>query len=308
MKWIKAYWVQGLIVTVLVAVGGYIGTLRAGIADRDRQLATRVSVITQEDLATLEKRVGDKIERVVGNVTERLEIMEKTPTRTVVSRTVERTGPPGPPGVPGKPGEAIRGPAGLPGQPGAPAAPPALGTPLIPVPDQPRAREQATERIYQHFDPGTLVNCPTPGVPPDVVELIRYPDGRLLSTAPCIWRISDTVVLRPSPPPAARRVFQIKPYIGLGYIDRGLELGVGADLLHLGDASLGVDLRFLRADAAGVAQFGLHHVATAVSFPAFGPHVRAQLGYAWSLRPCTSAGVPAGCVASVWFAGVAARF
>lgn len=107
--------------------------------------------------------------------------------------------------------------------------------------------------------------------------------------------------------PAERRL-EVRPYIGLGWIAGGAEIGVGADILHVGDVSLGADLRFLRADAVGAAQFGLHHVAVAASFPALGPHVRAQLGYALSLRRCLNPGVPVGCVGNAWFVGVAARF
>lgn len=311
MPWILANWRIAAAGFLILAVVGYVGAQQRRITALERQLATRVPVITEADLERL-KRTNEDLVRELGSVRETIRLLAARPGETRIERIIERTGPPGRAGTPGPGG--LPGRAGEVGRPGSPGAPGSEGprgvpgTPLIPVPEQPKAREQAIERIVVHFDSGTLVGCPTLGLPSDVVELLRDPLGRLSSTAPCVWRISDQVSLREVPRAVRQRLFEIRPYIGLGWIAGGAEVGVGADVLHVGDVSLGADLRFLRADAVGAAQFGLHHVAVAASFPALGPHVRAQLGYALSLRRCLNPGVPVGCVGNAWFVGVAARF
>ena len=276
-------WIAGF---VIIAILGYIGVLHATIASTraefdkfKKENEGKIAAVTPADLQRLRNDLGTDIDRTLGGVRERVRLLEDRPQRTVVERTVERQT--GPAGAAGRPGESIRGPAGTPGptgRDGAPGATPvAPGTPLIPPAEQPVARQQAIEKIYLHFDPGTLVNCQAPTLDPDVVELLRDPTGRLSSTAPCIWRIADTVTLRQAPV-STQRLFAIRPYVGAGYVAGLWEAGIGADVLHLGAVSLGVDLRFLRPSPPPVV--GLHHVVVGLSTPFFVPHLRLQAGAA----------------------------
>ncbi len=144
------------------------------------------------------------------------------------------------------------------------------------------------------------------------MELLRDPrTGALASTARCVWKVTDRVRLEtPAARTAApaRQLVQLRPYLALGYLD-GLEGGIGADVFHLGDVSLGADLRIARIGAGQAFQLGLHHVNLGASLPlAVGGHVRGQLGYGISLNRCTSPGVPTGCTSDAWGASVTLRF
>jgi hypothetical protein len=154
----------------------------------------------------------------------------------------------------------------------------------------------ATERIVAHFVPGSLLNCDTVGLEPNAVELLRGPTGRLLSTAPCVWRVQDQVRLQDRPAEAKREsVLALRPHVALGYVAGGFEAGPGAELLHVGRLSVGGDLRVARFFDERTATFGLYHVVVGLSYQLTGP-VRLQAGYAWSLRRCERPGIPAGCL------------
>lgn len=156
--------------------------------------------------------------------------------------------------------------------------------PIIPEADAAKARAAANEQILVHFVPGSLLNCDTVGLDPGTVELLRDPKGAMGSTAPCVWRVTDRVRLE-TPPAVAPRpsLFALRPYLAGGYLDGGLEGGLGADLLHLGKWSLGADLRFARIGTGGAAGLGLYHVVGGVSYPVLTDHLRLQAGYGFAL-------------------------
>lgn len=305
------HWRTAAVLIIALTVIGYIRTLQGQIIDLTRKVGSSVQVVKPEDLDKLKAGVVSEITRQVGGVTDRLTLIENLPQRTVIERTIERTGPPGQPGAPGKPGVPGVGVPGRPGTPGAPGAigPPAPGTPLIPPAKQPEARAQATERIYVHYDPGHLIDCQTPGVPPDVTELLRAPSGELSSTAPCVWKVDDTITLRPSPV-AKPSLFALKPYLALGWVAAGaqqaqngqnallvpgaVEAGIGADFLHVGRFSLGADVRVTRwVPASQSLAFGLFHGVLQGNY-AVTPNTRVQLGYAVALRPDMASGLMLG--------------
>lgn len=235
MGLVLANWKVGVAALLVLSVVGYVGAQNRQIAALHRELGTMVKVIEQRDLERLKER-GELVTELNG-LRETLRLLASRPGETRIERIIERQtgpiGPPGSPGIPGRPGETVRGPVGspgVPGNPGAPGQPGQPGTPLIPPGDAPAARTAAIERINVYFDPGTLL-CATPEK--DVVELLRDPQGRLSSTAPCVWKVSDQVTLRTPPTTAAltlpyhlgliaRAGTNGQAFTGLRYQGRGL--------------------------------------------------------------------------------------
>lgn len=183
-------WKSALVGAVVLATLGLLGSQQLTIARQGRQigdlradLSRAVPTISKEDAAALLAGVAS-VKRDLEGAREEIRRLEGRPG---TERIIERRGPAGSPGTPGP-----SGPAGTP------------GTPLVTPERAPGERERATERILAFFDEGSLVGCQGPGIPPLTVELLRDPTGRLLSTAPCVWKLNDQVFRDPLPPPAAR--------------------------------------------------------------------------------------------------------
>lgn len=115
------------------------------------------------------------------------------------------------------------------------------------------------------------------------IELIEDPGTGAFSAAPnpVVASVTTTQTLALSRP----RLLSLEPYLAVGYIAGGAELGIGADILHLGNLSLGADLRVARWAPGGgqSVSLGLYHIAAAASWP-LTRSVRAQVGYAFALR------------------------
>lgn len=189
---LPGHWKTVLVAIAVFAILGFIGNLQLTIARQGRQigelqreLASTVKAVTQEDLDALAKSVDGSLTREIGTVKETLRLLEsRQPGTRTVERIIERRGPPGP-----------AGPTGSPGAPGKP------GTPIIPPEQQPAARREAIEKVYLTFDDGHLLDCATPTLGnPNVVELLRAPTGGLFSTSPCLGRIADTFTLQEAKP------------------------------------------------------------------------------------------------------------
>lgn len=268
---------------IVLAVLGYVGNLQLTIARQGRQigelradLSRAVPAISREDAEALLRGVAS-VKRDLEGAREEIRKLEGRPGFV---REIVRTGPPGQPGRPGLPGRA-----------GTP------GTPLILPERAERERERATERILAFFDEGSLIGCQGPGLPPLTVELLRDPTGRLLSTAPCVWRINDEV-FRDQILPPRQRLFSFEPYISMGWISGGAELGVGADLLHAGPWSVGAALWVARWAPPASAFACLCHASLGASYAVLG-NVRVLGGYAFALRPDLASGP---------FLGISLRF
>ena len=185
--------------------------LRKEVGELEERLGRTVDVVTKAELDAALKVVGQEIATQVEGLHETIKAVPRGKD-IIFIRDTSRPGLPGKPGVPGPPGKP--------------------GTPLIPPTDQPKAREEAIERILAWFDLGTLVNCDTAGIPPSTVEFLRQPGGRILSTAPCVFRINDELRLREVPPPTPVR----SPWKGLAayhVAGGGWGLGVGYTLASL---------------------------------------------------------------------------
>ncbi|MDR7497926.1 MAG: hypothetical protein QN174_13330 [Armatimonadota bacterium] len=282
---------------------------RTEIAELRQEIGRRVPVVTPQDLDALRSTVSGELTRAVGDLRETVRLLAARPGETRIDRVIERTGPPGPPGPPGTPGRPGEpgdpgspggaGPPGPPGRPGTPGPPDATPTgPLIPEAQAPQAREWATERILAHFVPGSLLNCDAVGLEPNTVEFLRDPAGRLASTAPCVWRVTDQVRLQEPPPvPAIRRepLLAFRPYLALGHVAGAPEAGFGVELMHLGRLSFGGDLRVARFLDGQTATLGLYHAVAGASYQLTGA-LRVQIGYAYSLKRCERPGIPEGCL------------
>jgi hypothetical protein len=195
------------------AAAAQIAALTKTIGAQGKEIETRVRAITQEDLERLRTR-DEVITRQIDTMIETVKILGTTVSSrpggggtTIIEREVRAAPAPNPqPGAPGAPGKDGRdgsaGTAGSPGAPGSPATPSAPPSgPLIPPAAADAARAVATERILADFAPGSLLNCDAVGLTPNTVEFLRSPDGRLASTAPCVWRVRDQIRLeRPATP------------------------------------------------------------------------------------------------------------
>lgn len=165
-----------LVVLLVAAAFGYL--LQQNNALR-RDLARTVEVISEKDKHTA-LALGE-VKRSFELFNEKIEGI-KTPTGPVIIRTVEAKTPT----------------TGAPGANG-------LGRPMISGSQVDLARAGATERIVVGLRAGSLINCPTPGLEANNVELLRDPTGRLLSPTSCVTKITDTVRLREEPPASQRR-------------------------------------------------------------------------------------------------------
>lgn len=213
---LRGNWKVALIALAVVAILGFIGNLQLTIARQGRQigdlradLSRAVPTISKEDAAALRAGVAS-VKRDLEGAREEIRRLEGRPG---TERIIERRGPAGSPGTPGAPGPP--GPAGTP------------GTPLVLPERAPAERERATERILAFFDEGSLVGCQGPGIPPLTVELLRDPTGRLLSTAPCVWKINDQVFRDPILPPPIARPSPWKGIAAYQVMGGGWGLGVG---------------------------------------------------------------------------------
>ncbi len=113
-------------IVLLIVVVGYVGFLQAKVGSLERQLETRISVITPEDLKTLRDMVKANrdavasLERRTDFFGERLTLVGSTLER--IATRVAQPGPPGPAGPPGTPasppGSPLRPPAPIPGSTG----------------------------------------------------------------------------------------------------------------------------------------------------------------------------------------------
>lgn len=115
------------------------------------------------------------------------------------------------------------------------------------------------------------------------IELIEDPGTGAFSAAanPVVASVTTTQTLALP----RSRLLSWEPYLAVGYIAGGAELGIGTDILHLGNLSFGADLRVARW-APGEGQsvsLGLYHIAATASWPIAGS-LRAQIGYAYPLR------------------------
>lgn len=254
-----------LIVVIVVVIGGLLGGLFGGLvilrqarelADLRRTMeaerkeaATKTKTITQDDMEKLLRERDAVIERQFATFGEVLKVIASS-NRPGGPIVIERTTtvPPGAPGAPGAPGkdglgrDGKDGTSGRDGTPGstAPGAPIPTG-PMIPPADAPAAREAAIERIIASFVPGSLLNCDTVGLEPNDVEFLRSPDGRLLSTAKCVWRIRDQIKLTPPAPVTGPTVARWEGRI-LGGYDSTLHGIVGARLTRNLDRTWGIEL------------------------------------------------------------------
>jgi len=191
---------------IAVALAGYIGWLRRDNARLRQERAASVQVMSPDQVRRLVREETGQIVTELGGLRETLFRFQDEFGRRSFGRIVEgKQGPPGPTGAQGPPGPLGRPAVPVPGAPDTSTPPPGPAKPLVPAEEAPRARAQAAERIYLHFRPGSLLNCDA-GFGPDVVELLRQPGGALVSTAPCVWRITDVVtppqVSVPAPAPS----------------------------------------------------------------------------------------------------------
>jgi hypothetical protein len=216
---LQGNWKATLVVLLFLTLGGYVYARDRAqqrrldeqarhIAELTDQLRTRPPTIAQDDLARLMAQFRAEgqaeLRRQAETFRELLRLVaDRGSGPPIIIREVGPPGPPGPPGTSGSPGAP-----GQPGQPG-PATP---SLPLIPEAQVPKIRADATERIVVGFYPGHLVNCPTPGLSdPDAIELLRDPEGRLLSGSRCVRSIRDEIPLQPAPKVELRLLY----YLGL---------------------------------------------------------------------------------------------
>lgn len=288
--------VLGVVLTVgTAAAGAYVVSTNRALEAKDRQLAelgkkleATVAVIDQRDLQRIRDLTALQGEnaalvREVAGVRDTLRILASVkPGETRIERVTERiaTGPPGPPGTPGtsvagRDGrDGTAGTAGAPGASGTPGAAPPSG-PIITEAEAPAARERASEQIFVDFTRGSLLNCATIGLEADRVELLRDPTtGRLASTAPCVYRVTDR--LRLQAPPAVATVavarWARRVYGGWGTADGSI---LGARALYR--AWRGFDVEG-QAECRGKVPGAIPRAATGLcaEFDA-----RVTLGYSW---------------------------
>lgn len=214
------------VVALVLLLGGYvyardrayqrqIARQADKIAQLEDQMRTRPQTVSPQDLARLEalQRQGldAVIERTNAMFAETVRLMNSMLVRVTEARPGS-AGPPGPPGTPGQPGTA-----GTPGEPGTPG-PGVPERPIIPGEKLPEVRAGATERITAELYPGHLVNCPTPGLTvPDAIELLRQPDGALVSGTTCVRRITDEIKLQPAPKIEARLPYYAAASLGISF-------------------------------------------------------------------------------------------
>ncbi len=202
---LPSQWKIGLAIALplLLTIGGLGMQLRAQayqIAVISDQLRSRPQTISAEDLKALtirfEAGMDAVIQRQNAQFAETLRMVANAKGQTIIIRETGPAvpGPQGPPGAPGSPGQ--------PAQPGQPSSPPATppDTPLVPASALPALRGAATERIVATLWPGHLTGCVTPGFDePDALEILRNPDGALLSGANCVKSFRDEIQLAPAP-------------------------------------------------------------------------------------------------------------
>lgn len=178
------------------------------------QMRTRPQTIAPADLERLlaleRQGMMAEIRRQSEFFAESLRLVAGRGGQPIIIREVgPPSGPAGPPGAPGSPG--------APGQPGPPS-PPHPDTPLVPAAKLPAVREGATERIVTTFWPGHLVGCVTPGFDePDALEILRDPDGRLLSGANCVKSIRDEIRLQPARPVEVRLPYYLGAFVSQSF-------------------------------------------------------------------------------------------
>lgn len=210
---IARYWKLALVVAALAVLLGRLGYVEAQNVQLRERLATTVQVITAKDLALLQAQ--GTITRQQQNYQEvltllRQGVIERTTTRAPVPAPTSPATPPNRPTTAPQPSPGTR----------TPPLPPPTGA-LIPPAQAAAARGAASEAILVHFDAGHLIDCTAQDVPQDAVELLRDNDGVLLSTAPCVPRIDDTIHL---PPPVVEKPPSPLVYrIGAGLVPGGID-------------------------------------------------------------------------------------
>lgn len=171
-----------------------IAGLRGDNAGLRRELSNTVRVLSDKDRDTLGRVESIARDVAVFGNTVREELRLQGDFLTRIVSTAPPSGPAGPPGPPGTPGAS-----GQPGTPGASGGPGAPAGPMIPPARAEEARRQARERLLAYLTPGSLPGCPSPGLEADRLEFLRDPEGRWLSTAPCVWRLDNEARLPPRP-------------------------------------------------------------------------------------------------------------
>lgn len=205
---------------VVLMLVGYIGWLRRDNARLRERTATSVQVMSPDQVRRLVKEETGQIVTEIGGLKETLFRFQDEFGRRSFGRTVE--GKPGPVGSQGPPGPPGKPAVPVPGVPDTSAPPPGPAKPLVPAEETPKAREEATERAYLFFRPGSLLDCDA-GFGPNVVELLRRPGGALVSTASCVWRITDVFNL----PDVQVRVAPSRWKVTLGFDLSERKVGAG---------------------------------------------------------------------------------
>lgn len=239
-----------LVAAVLAAAAlAYVGWLNLEVARLRREAARRVPFVTAEDFDRAMTDLRGEFTRQVRGLRETIGRLPGGGVfrRVEVPPSAERSGGGSPSS--GGPGPRTGGPASPPEPPAGPAPP---AGPLIPESEAPAARRFASERIVVHFRPGTLLGCSVSGVPDGAVEFLRDRTGRLLSTAPCVWKVEDEFYPEPqvtAAPDASRWK------IAAGWSKLGADVGVAYEVVRLPPWSLdAVALVRTQSVGAGVAR------------------------------------------------------